>query len=234
MTSRLASVCTRPLCCGATTSWCSGSRTASYGDVAVRGGSSATTVRRGASPRRWVWTGWFLDRCEWPVETPQITLVDLNENSLSVASKRIAATRPRRFKRMCWIRSTSATRASTRSVRITSSIAFPASSGQRVARVASSACPYLTPGGVFFGSTILGRDVPHNLLGRRLMRLYNRKGIFSNLADDQRGTRGGARVSTDRRRGPRRQRRCAVRRSAVTRVRFLVERLGVARATLRL
>ena len=36
-----------------------------------------------------VGTGWFLDHCNWPVEAPQITLLDLNENSLSVASKRI-------------------------------------------------------------------------------------------------------------------------------------------------
>jgi hypothetical protein len=39
--------------------------------------------------------------------------------------------------------------------------------------------------------TILGRGVSHNLLGRRLMRLYNRKRIFSNLEDDQQGLAGG-------------------------------------------
>ena len=55
--------------------------------------------------------------------------------------------------------------------------------------------PYLVSGGVFFGSTILGRGVEHNLLGRRLMRLYNRKGIFSNLEDDQRGSSRGWRRS---------------------------------------
>ena len=36
-----------------------------------------------------VGTGWFLDHCRWPVENPQITLLDLNENSLSAASDRI-------------------------------------------------------------------------------------------------------------------------------------------------
>src|SRR5687768_401444 len=36
-----------------------------------------------------VGTGWFLDRCSWPVENPQITLLDLNANSLSAASDRI-------------------------------------------------------------------------------------------------------------------------------------------------
>jgi ubiquinone/menaquinone biosynthesis C-methylase UbiE len=36
-----------------------------------------------------VGTGWFLDHCSWPVEEPRITLLDLNENSLSAASDRI-------------------------------------------------------------------------------------------------------------------------------------------------
>ena len=36
-----------------------------------------------------VGTGWFLDHCTWPVESPKITLLDLNENSLSAASDRI-------------------------------------------------------------------------------------------------------------------------------------------------
>ena len=57
--------------------------------------------------------------------------------------------------------------------------------------MASSLCPYLASDGVLFGSTILGRGVRHNLLGRRLIRLYNRKGILSNLEDDQRGLEQG-------------------------------------------
>ena len=61
----------------------------------------------------------------------------------------------------------------------------------KAATVASNLRPYLASGSVLFGSTILGRGVAHNLLGRRLMRLYNRKGIFSNLGDDQRGLEQG-------------------------------------------
>jgi hypothetical protein len=57
--------------------------------------------------------------------------------------------------------------------------------------VASNLRPYLASGGVLFGSTILGRGVAHNLLGRRLMRLYNGKGVFSNVEDDQEGLEQG-------------------------------------------
>src|SRR5215471_4947550 len=42
-----------------------------------------------------VGTGWFLDNATWPVEQPAITLLDLNENSLSIASRRLARYSPR-------------------------------------------------------------------------------------------------------------------------------------------
>ena len=42
----------------------------------------------------------------------------------------------------------------------------------------------MNPGAVLFGSTLLGQGVPRNWMARRLMDFYNRKGIFSNQADD--------------------------------------------------
>jgi hypothetical protein len=47
--------------------------------------------------------------------------------------------------------------------------------------------PLVEPGGVIFGTTILHDGVRHSRLSRRLMRLYNHKGIFSNLEDDRIG-----------------------------------------------
>jgi hypothetical protein len=138
-----------------------------------------------------VGTGWFLDHCTWPVETPQITLLDLNENSLSAASKRI-----RRY-------SPATTRANVLDPIDLGEARFdsiganyllhclPGELESKAATVTSNLSPYLASDGVLFGSTILGRGVRHNLLGRRLMRLYNRKGIFSNLEDDLRGLEQG-------------------------------------------
>jgi hypothetical protein len=45
--------------------------------------------------------------------------------------------------------------------------------------------PLLRGGGVIFGSTILGEGVRHNPLAKQLMKIYNTKGIFSNLSDRQ-------------------------------------------------
>jgi hypothetical protein len=39
------------------------------------------------------------------------------------------------------------------------------------------------PGRVIFGTTLLGSGVQRNALARRLMRVYNARGIFSNQHD---------------------------------------------------
>lgn len=41
----------------------------------------------------------------------------------------------------------------------------------------------LSPDGMLYGATVLGRDVEHNWFGKILMNTYNKKGIFGN-ADD--------------------------------------------------
>lgn len=42
---------------------------------------------------------------------------------------------------------------------------------------------HLAPSGTLYGATILGDGAGHNGFGRRLMALYNRKGIFGNKTD---------------------------------------------------
>jgi len=42
----------------------------------------------------------------------------------------------------------------------------------------------MSPGGVLFGSSLLQGGVVRSWPAKRLMDLYNRKGIFSNEADD--------------------------------------------------
>ncbi len=138
-----------------------------------------------------VGTGWFLDHCSWPVETPEITLLDLNENSLSVASKRIRRYAP------ATIHASVLDPVELGDMRFDSISAnylfhcLPGVLESKAATVVANLRPYLAPSGVFFGSTILGPGVEHNLLGRRLMRLYNGKGIFSNVEDDQQGLEQG-------------------------------------------
>ena len=41
----------------------------------------------------------------------------------------------------------------------------------------------LAPGGVLYGSTVLGRNAEHNIWGRILVRLHNDLGSFGNVDD---------------------------------------------------
>jgi SAM-dependent methyltransferase len=138
-----------------------------------------------------VGTGWFLDRCTWPVAAPQITLLDLNEHSLTAASERV-----RRYAPTAVLANVlePVELGDARFDSIAANYLFhclPGALDWKATTVVSNLRPYLAPDGVFFGSTILGRGVRHNLLGRRLMRLYNRKGIFSNVDDDREGLEQG-------------------------------------------
>lgn len=56
---------------------------------------------------------------------------------------------------------------------------FPLKASNVVANLAAG----LSPGGVLYGSTVLGKGVQHNWAGRILMRLYNRAGSFANYDD---------------------------------------------------
>lgn len=58
--------------------------------------------------------------------------------------------------------------------------------GAKVDAVSACLKGHLEPeGGVLFGSTVLGDEVGHNLFGRLLMWLYNRKGFFGNQGDKE-------------------------------------------------
>jgi ubiquinone/menaquinone biosynthesis C-methylase UbiE len=138
-----------------------------------------------------VGTGWYLDHATWPVEQPTITLLDLNENSLSIAARRLARYAPRR------VRASVLDPLPLGDARFESAAAnyllhcLPGPLDSKAAALALNVRPFLEPGGVLLGSTILGRGVTHTRIGRRLMHVYNAKGIFSNAEDDERGLKRG-------------------------------------------
>jgi hypothetical protein len=53
--------------------------------------------------------------------------------------------------------------------------------------------PVMADRAVLFGATILGCGVAPNFAARRLFALYNDKGVFNNLADDQAALETGLR-----------------------------------------
>lgn len=129
-----------------------------------------------------VGTGYFLDRCRFPINAPRIALMDLNPNTLEFASKRIARYKPKTYRR-----------------NVLDPIALDAKKFDSVGvnyllhclpgSMASKSVAFdhlkalMNPNAVLFGSTLLQRGVPQNWFARRLMDVYNKKGIFSNQDD---------------------------------------------------
>ena len=130
-----------------------------------------------------VGTGYFLDRCRFPIERPQITLLDPSEACLSKAARRLERYSPRVVK-------ASALEPLDLGTLRFSSIALngvlhclPATPETKAA-VFRNLKPLSEDGGVVFGSTILGTGVEHGRIAQRVLTLYNRERVFTNLADD--------------------------------------------------
>lgn len=144
---------------------------------------------RWVSPRHLevgVGTGYFLDHCRFPVARPSIVLLDVNPNSLQTSARRLRRYRPR----TCLADVTqplSLPESGFSSIGVNYLLhCLPGSLAEKGPRVFGHLLPLLAPeSGVIFGSTILGRGVCHNALGRRLMALYNRKGVFGNRDDSE-------------------------------------------------
>jgi len=129
-----------------------------------------------------VGTGYFLDKCRFPSPTPAITLADLNPNSLQRTAKRL-----RRYNPVTCVANVleplPIEPASFDSVGLNYLLHCLPGDMRSKAIVFRNLRPLLRPGGVVFGTTILGQGVPQNALARTLMRLYNARGIFGNAGD---------------------------------------------------
>jgi len=131
-----------------------------------------------------VGTGYYLVKAQLPADT-QVTLLDLNPSSLEAAKRRIG-------------------RAHTRTIQ--HDVMTPIPGEERFDSISLFYLLHCLPGpldakaaifgnlkhnlqpcGVLFGATILGDEANHNGFGRKLMAVYNKKGIFGNRDDTQLG-----------------------------------------------
>jgi hypothetical protein len=129
-----------------------------------------------------VGTGYFLDRCQFPSSNPRIALVDLNQNSLEITSRRLARYRPV---------------AHLANIMEPLQVGGPgfdsiglgyllhclpgAMANKRV--IFANLKHLLNEDAIVFGTTILGAGVRQNLLAKILIKAYNARGIFSNTTD---------------------------------------------------
>ena len=128
-----------------------------------------------------VGTGYFLDKANWPVANPSITLLDLNPNCLRVASQRISRFAPRTV--LADILTPLPSLGPFSSVSLCYLLHCIPGAINEKAVVFDHLRPLLAPGARVFGATIVQGKVPRSVPAQALMNLYNRKGIFSNAED---------------------------------------------------
>ena len=130
-----------------------------------------------------VGSGFYLDNCQFPASSPQITLGDTNRDHLEKVSQRIARHNPTTVQMNIFDPKTYPFD-SFESIGINYLLHCLPGPFKRKLNVFSNLMPYLVKGGRVFGSTILGTGAPHNLLGRLLLKTYNKNKIFSNTEDN--------------------------------------------------
>lgn len=129
-------------------------------------------------------TGYFLDRCRFPVATPEIHLLDLDPARLDSASRRLRRYRPITH---CWnvLEPIEEPLPPFGSIAATNLLHRLPGTMLEKEVVLRNLRPFLREGGTFFGVTVLGEGVEGTgALYRWANRLYNRKSIFSNLRDN--------------------------------------------------
>lgn len=135
-------------------------------------------------------TGYFLDRCRFPSPSPRLCLLDLNDLCLATAAARVARYRPETL-RANVLAPIAAPAEPFDSLGITYLLHCLPGPMPRKAAAFANLKPLLRAGARIFGAAILGRGVPHNMLGRRVMDFYNARGIFGNAEDDLVGLEAG-------------------------------------------
>jgi SAM-dependent methyltransferase len=127
-------------------------------------------------------SGRVLDEAHFPTDLPELTLMDLNPNSLRMASAKLARYRPRAHQANA-LEDWGLPTGTYDSVALTHILHCLPGAIPDKRPAFESARTALAPGGTFFGATILGPEADHNRLGRATIDLNNRLGVMSNQDD---------------------------------------------------
>ena len=129
-----------------------------------------------------VGSGYYPDRCRFASSSPRIALMDLNADALDYASSRIQRYRPETYRRDV-LQSLSLDCDRFDSIAVNYLIHCLPGTMQTKSVLFDRLRKLMKPGAVIFGSTLLQGGVQRGWTARRLMKFYNRKGIFSNTSD---------------------------------------------------
>jgi 2-polyprenyl-3-methyl-5-hydroxy-6-metoxy-1,4-benzoquinol methylase len=128
-------------------------------------------------------TGYFLDKCAFPIAAPRVALMDMNRNSLDFAALRIARYKPETYLRNV-LEPIAFEGKKFDSIGVNYLLHCLPGSLEGKSAVFDHLKDLMTPGATLFGATLLQGGVERSWVARRLMAVYNRKRIFSNVNDD--------------------------------------------------
>ena len=130
-----------------------------------------------------VGTGYFLNKVRFPAPNPHIGLLDLNPGCLAHTANLLSRYQPSTYQAdiLQPIEQVNKTFDS-----IAANYLLHCLPGDFTTKSAAIGHlkSLLNDQGVLFGTTILAKDQKHNFLGKKLITIYNQKGIFGNLQDD--------------------------------------------------
>ncbi|MGK7938215.1 MAG: class I SAM-dependent methyltransferase [Xenococcaceae cyanobacterium] len=130
-----------------------------------------------------VGTGFFLDRCQFPTDRPRLFLMDLNPNCLKTTSQRIKRYKPI-TKRVNVLEPINFEERGFDSIGLNYLLHCLPGTMSTKEIIFKNIKPLLNTQGIVFGSTILSQGIKPNILANGLMKIYNKKGIFTNNEDD--------------------------------------------------
>lgn len=133
-----------------------------------------------------VGTGYYLANAGLP-DTTQVTLLDLNPSSLEAAKQRFGRADTQTLQHDVFVPLGTEQHGRYDSISLFYLLhCLPGTMADKGA-VFANLKPCLKPDGVLFGATILGDAAGHNGFGRKLIEVYNKKGIFGNRSDTVEG-----------------------------------------------
>lgn len=129
-----------------------------------------------------VGTGFFIARAGL-TSSHQVGLLDLNENCLRAAAAQVKQAKVRTFRRDLMQPSSEPADTGYDSISMFHVLhCLPGTMDDKETAIANLK-RYLSKTGVLYGVTILGEEAGHNAIGRRLLKIYNDKGIMHNMGD---------------------------------------------------
>ena len=131
-------------------------------------------------------TGYFLDKCRFPVPDPELTLLDLSAECLAASAERVARYQPE----LCQANLFDPLPLPARHFdSVGMNLVFHTIPGgwDHKGVIFKHVSQVLKPGGTLFGTTVLAEGVPMNRLTRHLLLAQHERGNFQNQGDDPAG-----------------------------------------------